>query len=152
VFFQQSIVRDSIDPLQPVQKEVQRSSRGRTILIVEDDSEVRSATEMLIENWGHYGLLASNAAEAKWIVAEGKQNVDLAIVDYQLPGGVDGISLAKDLEEMSAGQMRIILVSGETSKEFVTRVSQSGLMFLTKPVDGKNLREVVEKLLGDQED
>src|SRR5713226_267215 len=60
-----------------------------TILIVEDDLGIAELEKSRLEEVGHRILLAHTAEEA--IRTLRSTSVDLILLDYRLPGGVDGL-------------------------------------------------------------
>ncbi|MBA2593212.1 MAG: response regulator [Gammaproteobacteria bacterium] len=67
-----------------------------TILIVDDEAELREVLEEYLSAQGHTALGAENAAVARALCAQ--HAIDLAILDIHLPGE-DGLSLARHLRE-----------------------------------------------------
>jgi PAS domain S-box-containing protein len=68
------------------------SGRGETLLVVEDDAEVRKLVTLFLKGYGYDVLAAENAAQAEaWLDVE--PGVDLLLTDVQLPGGVGGVEL-----------------------------------------------------------
>lgn len=66
----------------------------RTILVVDDEPEVRSSTALLLETLGYLVLEASDARTALSALEEDRA-VDLLLADLVLPGGVSGAELAR---------------------------------------------------------
>ena len=67
-----------------------------TILIVDDESDVREVLEEYFAAHGYMAVGAESADAAKAIVAS--RAIDLALVDIHMPGE-DGLSLARHLRE-----------------------------------------------------
>ena len=119
----------------------------RTILIVDDDAEVLEATRSLVKAWGFYPLTAVDSTDAHKVLSTDAYRIDLAIVDYQLPSEMNGISLADDILRVTGARAKIIIVSGETSSEFSKKIDETNYRYLPKPVDGNTLRNAVDDLL-----
>ena len=82
--------------------------REATLLIVDDEAEVR---EVLVEYFaaqGYAALGAGNAAAARASAAA--RGIDLALVDVHMPGE-DGLSLARHLRERYSGIAIVMLTS-----------------------------------------
>ncbi len=104
---------------------------GKTILLVEDESFVRSVMQEVLEMEGYRVIAAENAAEALEL-SNGSGDLDLLLTDVVLPG-MNGRDLAKKLVGQNR-DLRVILMSGYSDN----RVSQGGLegvssQFLQKP-------------------
>ncbi len=84
-----------------------------TILLVEDETEVRQLASRLLREHGYTVLEASHAQEALQIAQQHGNDVQVVISDVVLPQ-IDGISLANQLQA-SLPHLRIILMSGYAS-------------------------------------
>jgi two-component system NtrC family sensor kinase len=67
--------------------------RPATILVVEDDPEVRKTSIAMLQDLGHHILIARNGAEALALVTAGDP-IDILFTDVVMPGGMSGIELA----------------------------------------------------------
>ena len=65
-----------------------------TILIVDDDPNIRDTTSLRLELAGHDVVTVGSAAEA--LDAARRQRFDMAVLDIQMPG-TDGLQLLRDL-------------------------------------------------------
>jgi len=68
--------------------------RVQTILVVEDDDDVRSYSTSLLEDLGYAVISCGNGAEALSVLRAGTP-VDLLFTDVGLPGGLNGRELAE---------------------------------------------------------
>ena len=66
-----------------------------TILVVEDEAEVRHLAERALKDLGYTVLSASNGAEALSLLEEEGGAVDLLFTDIVLPQGINGIEIAR---------------------------------------------------------
>jgi CheY-like chemotaxis protein len=85
-------------------------SRTAVVLIVEDEFSVRCATAEFLRECGYSVIEVSNAAEAIAAITSGA-HIDLAFVDFKLPGGPNGIMLAKWLDAHRPA-VPVLLTSG----------------------------------------
>ena len=88
--FEREIVQQSADSEPNI-------SRAPVVLIVEDEFSVRWAAAEFLRECGYSVIGASNAAEAMAVISSGA-HIDLAFIDFKLPGGLNGIMLAKWLD------------------------------------------------------
>jgi PAS domain S-box-containing protein len=72
---------------------------NETILVVEDDADLRDTVVMALSQLGYHALAAANAATAIRILS-GPQPVDLLFTDVMMPGGTLGPALAKRAREL----------------------------------------------------
>jgi PAS domain S-box-containing protein len=84
----------------------------RTILVVEDNPDVRRVAVSLLEQLGYRTMEVETAAAALDVVAADK-HVDLVFSDVVLPGPADGLALARTLVERYP-QMPVVLTTGYT--------------------------------------
>src|SRR5690349_16439453 len=92
------------------------TSQEATILIVDDEPDVREVLEEYFASQGYAALAAESANAARAIAA--KQAVDLALVDIHMPGE-DGLSLARHLRER---YQTIAIVMLTSAAEVVDRI------------------------------
>jgi PAS domain S-box-containing protein len=84
----------------------------RTILVVEDNADVRRVAVSLLEQLGYRTIEAETVAAALDIVTSGK-HVDLVFSDVVLPGQADGLALARTLAQ-SYPHIPVVLTTGYT--------------------------------------
>ena len=117
-----------------------------TILVVEDDIGVANLERRCLERAGYATLGADNAADA--LVAIQREKVDLVILDYALPGNVNGIELYESLK--AAGhRLPVIMVTGFSDEETVIRALRAGVRdFVSKSLAYLDyLPEAVDRVL-----
>jgi CheY-like chemotaxis protein len=112
------------------------------ILVVDDDPEIRSALEMLLENDGHVVATAANGAEAlQFMRLHGCPK--LAIVDLQMPV-MDGRALLGAMAKDEAlARVPVVVISGRRRKD--VDVPGAKAPFLPKPIDMDQLLAFVRK-------
>lgn len=137
------INRDPIDtqPIKPVLTE--QGSRSR-ILVVDDDSLVRTSTQGVLSSWGYEVYLATSLHEVK--SKFGQQGFDLVICDYRLPDGT-GLEVVNFIAAHQHEFTPCILISGDTSPDVLKKVTESGFNLLSKPVRPAKLRSLLHFLL-----
>lgn len=108
-------------------------TRGtETVLVVEDDPQVRVVTVRSLGSGGYRVLVAGSGAEALEIAARERGGVDLLVTDVIMPG-LDGRALADELHRHHP-ELRVLYVSGHAEEVIATRgVLEPGTEFLPKP-------------------
>ena len=86
------------------------SENNETILVVEDNPDVREVTLQRVEGLGYVVIEAVNAKEAIEILERGEP-VDLVFSDVVMPGGMSGFDLARWIGENRA-ELPVVLTSG----------------------------------------
>ena len=98
-----------------------------TILVVEDDPEVRELLELFLKDEGHRAATAPDGIAALELVARGTIRPDLILADYNLPNGLNGLQLAAKLREKLHRQIPVIILTGDISTGTLARYRASGL-------------------------
>jgi CheY-like chemotaxis protein len=84
----------------------------RTILVVEDNKDVKNVAVSLLEQLGYKTIAVESASEALDVLASG-QTVNLVFTDVALPGQLDGLALARKVTDRY-GIIPIVLTTGYT--------------------------------------
>ena len=113
-----------------------------TILIVDDEPDVREVLEEYFVAHGYAALGAESAAAAKALAAA--QPIDLALVDIHMPGE-DGLSLARHLRERYAKIAIVMLTSAATVVDRIVGLEMGADDYVPKPFDPRELRGAREE-------
>ena len=127
--------------------EVPPPARGtETVLVVEDDAQLRQLTRKLLEHHG-YRVLAAESADAALALAAGEaQAIDLLLTDIVMPR-VNGVDLARRLQEKRPG-MRVMFTSGYTGRSLeASGVLEHPDAFIEKPFTADDLARQVRVVL-----
>ena len=116
------------------------------ILIVEDDVFIREIAEMMIQEWGHQTLTASDVDEALAILRS-PQPVDALFTDIYLKAAVlGGCELA--LQAIALRPiLRVLYTTGNTVTEKMKSLLVEGTHFLRKPYTENQLQDSVKNML-----
>jgi PAS domain S-box-containing protein len=117
-----------------------------TILVVEDDADLRETVVTALAQLGYRALSAPNAAAALRILA-GKEEIDLLFTDVMMPGGMLGPALAKRARELRP-KIEILFTTGyaETSVLASTAGLSSGEV-VNKPYRNEDLALRIRNVL-----
>ncbi len=117
-----------------------------TILLVEDDSDVRSASDAILTHYGYQVILATNGDEAIRIFNERRGDVDLLFTDVVMPS-MGGLPLADMLREHKPS-LPVIFMSGypfDTNTKMLAK--KEGNDFIQKPFKPMDLAHKIRRLL-----
>jgi len=119
---------------------------GETVLLVEDEDQVRSLAAAILRKYGYRVLEAREGAEAI-ARAGGDGPVDLLLTDVVMPG-MGGAVLAEKLLALRPS-MRVLFMSGYTDDAIVRHgILEAGVAFLQKPfvpeVLARRVREALD--------
>jgi two-component system phosphate regulon response regulator OmpR len=115
-----------------------------TILIVDDESDVREVLEEYFASHGYAVIGAENASVARALAAE--RPIDLALVDIHMPGE-DGLSLARHLRERYARIAIVMLTSAGTVVDRIVGLEMGADDYVPKPFDPRELIARVKSVL-----
>jgi CheY-like chemotaxis protein len=123
------------------------SSRGgETILIVEDDSALRTVACKALVQCGYDVIEACDGQEALRICADHDGKIHLVVTDMVMPE-MSGAELAEQIAE-SFPEVRVLLMSGYTRDEAARRgIASERYSFLEKPFTPTKLAARVRELL-----
>ncbi|MBN1808392.1 MAG: PAS domain S-box protein [Planctomycetes bacterium] len=139
---------DAADSARPAaEAENAEDSRGsETILVVEDDNDVRSLVCGSLGESGYTVLQACSAEEALARCEELKGSVSLMLTDVIMPG-MSGVELARTAKEMCPG-IKVIYTSGYTDNAIVHHgVLNEGVEFIEKPFTLNALNRRIRQVL-----
>lgn len=116
---------------------------NRSVLIVEDDTEIRLVLRANLENEGYRVHEAETAERALLIMID--EEVDFVLVDLRLPG-IQGMDLIRSLRATS--QVPIIIVSAQTDSADVVAGLEAGADdYVTKPFVAKELAARIRTII-----
>jgi two-component system, cell cycle sensor histidine kinase and response regulator CckA len=127
---------------------VAQAPRGNeTLLVVEDDREVRRLLSQLLRMFGYHVYEAGTGREAIAFWRSHGSVIDLVVTDMVMPEGMTGIELIEQLRALKPG-LKAIISSGYSSDIVQAGVpSRAGIGFLPKPYEMKTLAVIVRECL-----
>ena len=118
-----------------------------TILVVEDDEEVRETAVALLSDLGYRVLKAPDAASGLAVVESGI-HIDLLFTDVVMPGPVRSPELARRAKDIKPG-LGVLFTSGYTQNAIVHGGRlDSGVELLPKPYTREALARKIRHVLG----
>lgn len=127
-------------------RNLKHKEKPKTILVVDDDSTVRSALKRIFESDGYNVLTAADGTQLSQVLDEAK--LELIVLDIGLPW-INGYELAKLLKENDElKKVPIVFISARTSEMDVKRGFQVGADdYIKKPFDVEEIKKTVKTLL-----
>jgi len=116
----------------------------QTILIVDDEADIRQVLSFNIGNAGYRTLEAASAEEAKPILDKGE--ADLVLLDVMLPG-ISGYKLAEALREEGNNVPIIFLTALGTERNLIAGFDAGGDDYISKPFSIKEVLARIEAVL-----
>jgi len=119
--------------------------QNKTILVVDDEPDLREIISLELEFHDVNVHQASNISEAKEILVE--QSVDLVVSDIRMPGGT-GIELLNFVKEKNALLPKFILITGFADIKIQDAFHQGAEDLIHKPFSLNKLIQVIQTSLG----
>lgn len=118
-----------------------------TVLVVEDQEEVRTLVSEVLESYGYRILTAGNGSAALALCASFEGTIDLMVSDIVMPG-ISGRELADRVHSVRPNT-KVLFMSGYTDNVAVYRTEMdAGAAFLQKPFSPQGLAGKVRETLG----
>jgi DNA-binding NtrC family response regulator len=112
------------------------------ILIADDDESARSGLAELLSTWGYEVEEAIDGKDA--LERAPAFGPAVVIADLVMPG-LDGVALLKPLAELNPNTAVILLTGHATVETAVSAMREGAYDYLTKPVDSRRLRVLLDK-------
>jgi PAS domain S-box-containing protein len=124
-------------------KDAARPGQGETVLVVEDEPEVRAIAEAFVRSLGFRPVAVGSAAEALAVLREGPAPA-LLFSDVRLGEGLDGYALAHAARALHA-DLPVLLTSGYNDDDAAP--AGDTLELLRKPYRREQLAEAIQRQL-----
>jgi two-component system, cell cycle sensor histidine kinase and response regulator CckA len=122
------------------------SSKGETVLLVEDEEMVREPARRMLVRHGYMVLAAADADEALRVAGEHRGGIDLLLTDVVLPRR-SGKELSSDLAKLSP-TTKVLFMSGYSEDVIVHQgVVDEGVNLIEKPFTSESLLGKIRDIL-----
>jgi PAS domain S-box-containing protein len=127
---------------------VTRLEGSETVLVVEDQEEVRKLAVTVLQGYGYRTLEAKSGAEALAMVEHYGQPIHLVLTDVIMPG-MNGKQLATSLRGLRP-EIKLLYMSGYPAEAITQKgLIESGAEHIAKPLIPEALVEKIRKCLGE---
>jgi len=119
-------------------------------IIVADDSRVmRSIIEKIIQSLGHQAIHASNGQEVLDLLDPKSGEVDLILLDWNMPV-MNGLEALIRIQEMKLHrQIPVLMISTESEKAKIEQALRAGARgYLSKPFTSEELASELQRVAG----
>ncbi|MGH2785904.1 MAG: response regulator [Actinomycetota bacterium] len=118
-----------------------------TALIVEDETDLRLMTRMILESRPGYDVLEAENGEEALAVLE-RSEVDLILLDIRLPDMEGWDILARLTEQGRFPEMPVVMVSAHSTPSTAERAIREGVKaYVTKPFTSEELFDAIGRAL-----
>ncbi|HEY1960598.1 MAG TPA: ATP-binding protein [Polyangiaceae bacterium] len=120
---------------------------SETVLLVEDDDDVRATAACALRKLGYRVIEAANGGEAL-LICEHESQIDVLLTDVVMPY-LDGPALAERLAR-TRPEMKVVCMSGYAGSQATReRLENGGLTFCPKPFTPQSLSLALRKVLSE---
>ena len=128
-----------------LESQAARSLESNTILVVDDDPDIRSLTRTFLEHEGYHVYTSGDVDRAARIFRSAPR-IDLLITDYSMPHR-SGMDLAHELKSVRPS-LPVLIISGIfLAPDQLARMQAEGWSFLAKPFSLPRLLATVHDIL-----
>lgn len=117
-------------PLEELIEDIAADASAGTVLLVDDDEEVAALVGEMLEHLGYQVTHAASATDALGVLAKARK-VDVVFSDVMMPGGMNGVELAREIRTRALG-VPVLLTSGY-AQAAQKAASAVGVHVLAKP-------------------
>jgi CheY-like chemotaxis protein len=128
-----------------VNGEAAHGQPNATVLVCEDDEQLRTLVDMMLSDHGYRVLLSARAEEALELAAEHAGAIDVLVTDVHLPQ-MSGPELVERLRTTQPS-FEVLFLSGYPADMIRRRPVPDGSEFLRKPFDESSLLRSIDSLL-----
>src|SRR5258706_538105 len=133
---------------EPAQDQVSENlSFAGTVLVIEDETSVRSALNRLLKLRGIGSSMVATGNDALTLVTQGMRP-DLVLSDYNLRGPMNGVESIKALRSALAWNVPAIVMTGDIQSKTIEAIAAQDVSVVIKPFLAEELLQLMTRLQG----
>jgi PAS domain S-box-containing protein len=133
---------------EPAHDQVSESiSFAGTVLVIEDETSVRSALNRLLKLRGIGSSIVATGNDALTLVTQGMRP-DLILSDYNLRGSMNGVETIKALRSALAWNVPGIVMTGDIQSKTIEAIAAQDVSVVIKPFLAEELLQLMARLQG----
>ncbi len=145
--FLPSVAASAGQPMENKTVAMKMKGGNETILLVEDEVEVRNLAKIILQRVGYKLIEASSGVHAVELWKQHRDSIDIVVTDIVMPDGMTGRELASRLQ-VDKPSLKVIFCSGySTDMVGQESILQEGINFLQKPYTPQKLAQIVRDRL-----
>jgi PAS domain S-box-containing protein len=123
-----------------------RSGKGRTLLLVDDEAPIRQMTGIALESAGYRVLSAQNGMEAVEIFEQYQPKISAVVLDMMMPG-MDGLQVIDKLKQIDPHVVVVACTGLQTSDREAAAMQHGAKAFVAKPYSDDAILATLSDLL-----
>jgi CheY-like chemotaxis protein len=116
-----------------------------TLLVIEDETSVRTAISRLLGTIGIRAVVAGTTNDALTLIMKENIRPDFLLCDYNLRGSADGIESIKALRAALGANVPAIVMTGDTTSQTIEAIASHGVSVLIKPFSAHELVQLIAR-------
>jgi CheY-like chemotaxis protein len=129
----------------PLTARPQPAALSGTVLVADDEVQVRSVTELLLKRMGLRVLSADDGERAVELFRQHAADIRFVLVDLTMPK-LDGLKALAEIRRIRP-DVKVVLMSGYDSNDLVQRFENEGFDgFIQKPCDVESFKQIVQQM------
>jgi two-component system, sensor histidine kinase len=120
----------------------------RTMLLVEDDDDVRDTTRTVLQTLGWQCFAGATLAEAIEALAHADAWPHALLTDLRLGTSDDGLAVAHQARHEFGPELPVLLLTGDLDPTLNARAAEAGVVLRRKPLSPAELRQALDTLIG----
>jgi two-component system cell cycle sensor histidine kinase/response regulator CckA len=120
------------------------AGHGESILVVDDEDQIREMTKKTLETHGYKVITASDGKEAVVLYLQHRELIKAVLMDMMMPV-MDGTASVQELYKINP-HLKIIAASGLTEIDRLAKIADNSA-FLPKPYTAEKLLKAIHEVL-----
>lgn len=116
------------------------------IVVIDDEATIREGIQLLLGSWGCEVVVSTNAEDALAQLRPYQRKPDGIISDFRLSTAHTGLDTIQTICRTLDSDIPALIVTGDTEKQLLTQLKESGHQVLHKPVPPAKLRAFLRSL------
>lgn len=123
------------------------NARIPLLAVIDDDASVLTAMQLVLETQGFRVIAGESEREILSHLSGGGEVPDAIVADYRLRRGRTGIEAVRNIRTLAGRSVPALIVTGDTSTDWVDEAKALRLIVLQKPVLPVQLAAALAKVL-----
>ena len=119
------------------------SLTGKTVLIIDDEQEIRDSLSELLQNWHCNVISCASGDKAAQALKQNNIQPDIILADFRLRENETGIEAINKINTFLSNTTPAIIITGDTAPDRIKKTESSGHSVLHKPVSPAQLKDLL---------